>query len=301
MLAAVSRAAARRAGFAGRGAGAVIANSAARAPVGVAFCHAARHLSAAASGGGPEPKARRRPRAMTADEATAEGVSVGEEAAAEGGAKVASEPDRAASAAAAAVAEAERAAAAAASGAGAGSAGPRATTEAAEGGGGGDASAPKPPPKPSAWYGFVEGVKDVIAVTLGLERRRNVGQEYDMGVREYPWIEYRDPATDKLMYSNRDTGVVTDIKPADFEARAKPTSRVTVNEAASAISVVKTSQSAWERTLESVRNAPLIASLLDASAAVADTAVGKKVAAVRARIADKVEDAREVWETSQHP
>lgn len=144
-------------------------------------------------------------------------------------------------------------------------------------------------------------MKDVLAVTFGVERRRDLGAEYDMGLREYPWIEYVDPATSKTMYSNRDSGIVTEMKPHDFDARAKPTSRIDVDAGATAITVVKTEKSAWQRTLDSVTNAPIISSILAAGEAVAAGPVGQQMSKVKAKVTDKLEDAREVWETSQHP
>lgn len=155
--------------------------------------------------------------------------------------------------------------------------------------------------KPSRWYRLIEDAKDVLAVTFGYERKRDIGLEVDMGLREYPWVCYTDPATEKLMYRNNDTGVVTDIKPSDFDKRAKPSARLEVNHAASDIAVVKTQQTPWERTLNVMYNTPIIQGLLAVGETVAASPVGKAAEKVKAKVADVKEDLQEKWETSQHP
>lgn len=159
-----------------------------------------------------------------------------------------------------------------------------------------DTSAPKQ--APGRWYHMMEGIKDVLSVTFGVERKRNLSAEYDMGLREYPWIEYMDPSTNAHAYKNLDTGVVTDKKPLDFDKRASPSARVATNTEQSALSVVAPKVTPWERTLEAVTNAPIISSMLSVGAAVAASAPVQKV---KEKVANKIEDAREVWETSQHP
>jgi hypothetical protein len=159
-----------------------------------------------------------------------------------------------------------------------------------------ETSAPKQ--APGRWYHMMEGVKDVLAVTFGVERKRNLAAEYDMGLREYPWIEYMDPSTNAYAYKNLDTNVVTDKKPLDFDKRASPSARIATNTEQSALSVVAPKITPWERTLEAVTNAPIISSMLSVGAAVASSAPVQKV---KEKVANKIEDAREVWETSQHP
>jgi hypothetical protein len=147
-----------------------------------------------------------------------------------------------------------------------------------------------------------EAAKDVLAVTLGMERVRDVGAEYDAGLRAYPWTEYVDGAGARS-YRNADTGVSTPAKPADFDARAPASARgVAVDGGARAVAAAAApAPGAWARTLAAVSDTPLIAALRGAGAAVAASPVGAAAARARAAVADRVEDAREVWETSQHP
>lgn len=119
-----------------------------------------------------------------------------------------------------------------------------------------------PPAKkspPSFLYRFVEGVKDVLAVTLGLERKRDLEAEYDAGLRAYPWIQYRDPASAALLYKNEDTGQVTERKPDDFELRAPPSSRMVLTDGAtSALATIRERETAWQRTLAALGKTPII-------------------------------------------
>lgn len=102
-----------------------------------------------------------------------------------------------------------------------------------------------------------------------------------------------------LLYKNNESGIVTDKKPLDFDSRAKPSARnVAVNTDASALTVLKEESSRWEKTLDALKKAPLINQFLAAGDAVANSAPVKKI---KTKITDKVEDARETWETSQHP
>lgn len=121
------------------------------------------------------------------------------------------------------------------------------------------------------------------------------------GLREYPWIEYRDPVTETLMYRNTETGFVTEKKPADFDRRAKPSARVEVNTSANAVAVVAPQRSKWDATLDALYNTPIIQALVVAKDVVAASPVGKGAAAIKTKVQDVKEDLQEKWETSQHP
>lgn len=155
--------------------------------------------------------------------------------------------------------------------------------------------------KPSRWYLMMEDIKDVVAVTFGVTRQRDIGKEVDMGIREYAWVSYVDPASGKTLYRNTDSGLVTEMQPSDWEQRSKASSRLTVNTEASALAVVSPTRSPWERTLDSLYGTPIISGLLQVGEAVAASPVGQAAGKVKAKIEDAKEVALEKWETSQHP
>lgn len=169
--------------------------------------------------------------------------------------------------------------------------------------GGSTSSAPRK--KPGRLSSLMDSAKDVFAVVFGTERKRDLGAEYDAGLRKYPWYSYADPTdpeSGRVLYRNEETGVVTEHKPADFDMRAPPDARmVPLNMEATAISVVAPQLSAYQRMISALGDAPLIRVLAEAGQAVAASPVGEAAAKVRDKVRDKVEDAREVWETSQHP
>lgn len=172
---------------------------------------------------------------------------------------------------------------------------------AAEGG----AAAAEPPKRRGALARLWEDTKDVLAVTFGLERARDLAAEYASGERPYPWVTYVEPGTDKRLYLNTESGVVTELQPPDWARFATAAHELGTNTEASEVATVKAQASQWERTLAAVTATPLVAALLDAAAtageAVAASPMGVKAKELRARVSDKIEDAREVWETSQHP
>lgn len=158
-----------------------------------------------------------------------------------------------------------------------------------------------PSAKPSRWYLLVEDAKDVLAVTFGTRRQRDVGKEVDMGLREYAWVSYEEPGTGRVLYRNTETGLMTEMQPSDWEQRSRASSRLTVNTEATAVSVVAGVRSPWERTLDSLYRTPIITGLLEVGQAVADSPVGQAAGKVKAKIDDAKEAALEKWETSQHP
>jgi hypothetical protein len=166
---------------------------------------------------------------------------------------------------------------------------------------GGSASAP---PRPSFMYKLTEDVKDIFAVAFGLERQRDVEAEYDMGIREYPWVCYEDPASPgKMIYRNNRTGLVTELKPADFDQRAKPSARLILNTTTADVSVLPegADKTAWERRLDSLAANPLVQGAAAAGRVVAASPVGEAVGGVAAKVRSATEGIAERWDTSQHP
>jgi hypothetical protein len=170
---------------------------------------------------------------------------------------------------------------------------------AAKGAAGGGAGVPPPPPPPLI-YRLKEDMKDILSVVFGWERKRNLEEEYDMGLRAYPWITYAGP-DGAPMYRNTETGATTGIKPLDFDRRASATSFRATNTEASAVMVAALQVSPWERTLKALGSTPLIRSLLAVGDAVAQGPVGQSAAKVKVRVSEIKEDLQEKWETSQHP
>lgn len=163
-----------------------------------------------------------------------------------------------------------------------------------------DAPPPPPPARPSLWARLVDDARDVLAVTFGVERARDVEAEYDAGLREYPWVTYEDAAGARV-YRNRETGGVQSAPPPDWDRRAQKSAWLESERVASAVATVKQAESAWERTLRALGETPLIAGLISAGRAVAAGPVGAAVKSAGERASAVREDLQEKWETSQHP
>lgn len=163
-------------------------------------------------------------------------------------------------------------------------------------------NSPPPPPRPtpSRWARFVDDARDVFSVAFGVERARDIEAEYDAGLREYPWVTYVDAAGARV-YRNRESGATTADEPADFQKRATPAHWLESERVASAVTVVKTAESAWDRTLRALGETPLIAGLLSVGEAVAKGPVGQVAKKVGDKATEVKEDLLEKWETSQHP
>jgi hypothetical protein len=142
-----------------------------------------------------------------------------------------------------------------------------------------------------------DNILDVIHVTLGLERKRDITAEYASGERPYPWVSYADAASGKTLYFNRDSGVVTEIQPPDWERFSTPSSYVTPDADTGAVQAVPQPPSMFERTVAALGAAPLIDSAAAVGKAVAESPVGVAAAAVKSRVSDRIEDAREVRPT----
>jgi hypothetical protein len=119
----------------------------------------------------------------------------------------------------------------------------------------------------------------VLSVAFGWERARNLEEEYDSGLRAYPWVTYADAATGAATYRNTETGAITTLKPLDFDRRAGAAAFRASNTAASALMVQAPHLSPWERTLAALGSTPLIRSLLAVGDEVAKGPVGAAAAA----------------------
>lgn len=166
-------------------------------------------------------------------------------------------------------------------------------------------------------YRTVEDIKDIFAVTFGVERKRDIQTEYDLGIRQYPWVCYKsstsggggsggDPsnsAEEKIVYRNNDTGLITEIKPADWDVRALPSSYLVLNTDASAIAIVpdNVSKTGWEKHFQGIAASPIIQGAFTAGRAVAASPVGQAVSKVTDKVKDVQDKISESWDTSQHP
>jgi len=167
--------------------------------------------------------------------------------------------------------------------------------------GGGDSPPNEPPAKPSLVYRLTEDFKDVLSVTFGWERKRNIEEELDKGLRVYPWITYPDPITGAPSYRNTDTGAVTEVKPLDFDRRATAASFKQTNTQTSSIMNVTPKISPWERTLRALGSTPLIQQILAVGEVVSKGPVGQVATKIKDNVSAVREDLQEKWETSQHP
>ncbi|KAJ1447778.1 hypothetical protein M885DRAFT_541622 [Pelagophyceae sp. CCMP2097] len=88
--------------------------------------------------------------------------------------------------------------------------------------------------------------------------------------------------------------------PGDAASEAQADADDAADEQHRALMVVEQNEP-WEKLRERLREAPIIKEILKNAKRLKDTRVGRGAAAVNASISDKVEDAREFWETSQNP
>jgi import inner membrane translocase subunit TIM44 len=133
--------------------------------------------------------------------------------------------------------------------------------------------------------------RDVVMGVFG----RKPARASASGDGEYPWVQYKDVSNGKIMYRNTKTGRVQEVKPPDFEALATDAAYVEANTEATAIAVVGAGdKTRWDRMSDALMNTPLLQSIMSAGDAVRNSEMA-------ARFQDRVEDARETWETSQNP
>lgn len=139
-----------------------------------------------------------------------------------------------------------------------------------------------------------------------MERKRDVQKEYDLGIREYPWVCYEDPSqpgSGVMIYRNKETNQSVDIKPADFDQRAKPSAYLVLNDTANAVALIdeEASKSKWQKSFDNIKASPIIQGAVAAGKAVASSPVGQVVGSVADRVKQSTDGIAERWETSQHP
>jgi len=122
----------------------------------------------------------------------------------------------------------------------------------------------------------------------------------------YFYGEVREAANDLFGLKEQSTGMKKRIyEPAPTtESAEEEDASAAGSEAAGAskggaLVVVKAADGYW--FAEQLKDAPLIKEILKASKQFANSEMGKKAQQLRGKLHDKVEDAREMWETSQNP
>ena len=107
---------------------------------------------------------------------------------------------------------------------------------------------------------------------------------------DYPWVEYGGEEGQTL-FRNKVTGEVTETEPEGF---AKYGRSLEVDTSTMALTVVQQRKTRWDRYRDLLADSPLMRAFSDASSAVADSSVGR-------RVTEAKEDAQLHWETSQNP
>lgn len=157
------------------------------------------------------------------------------------------------------------------------------------------------PKKLPPFYSLREDIKDVLAIVFGMERKRDVEFEYDMGLRPYPWVTYVEVATGERVYRNVETGVITNSMPAGFEKRAKPEAYLDANLEQHALTIMQMEKGVFGKIKERVVENPVAATVIAAGSAIKESPIGEAASRVKAKVSDVREDLQETWETSQHP
>lgn len=144
-----------------------------------------------------------------------------------------------------------------------------------------------------------ESFKDVMAGVFGIKRAspKDKSQEEE----EYPWVEYEDPDTGKVLYRNQNTGVIFKEKPFDFDERAKPENKIQMNTQQDALTIVPEKKTRWQQYSERLMQQPIMQQLQEFADEVAESEVGQRAREIKENVADRKERIREKWETSQHP
>ena len=117
---------------------------------------------------------------------------------------------------------------------------------------------PLPPPRRGVAVRAWDAIIDVISVTIGIERKRDIAAEYASGERAYPWVCYTEPATGRTIYYNSESQIQTEVEPPDWERFSTPASYVRPDEEAGALRAVVAPPSAWARTVDALGAAPII-------------------------------------------
>lgn len=121
------------------------------------------------------------------------------------------------------------------------------------------------------------------------------------GAKDYPWIEFRDSLTKKMAYRNTKTGEVTFEKPEDFDKFGSATAGSLDRETTALTLVAPPKESRWAKYAEMLNASPLMQAATAVSRTVAESPVGESISAVRDRVRDAQEDAKDAWENSQNP
>lgn len=143
------------------------------------------------------------------------------------------------------------------------------------------------PPREAAraWtQDFKVGLKEAFADLFGM-------QEKSTGMKKHI---YQHSSTDAAAAAAAADKVDEEKDDEAEEAEKKAVGR-------GALVVVKQQQKTWERLAEQLKDAPIIQEILKAGTKLADTELGRQAGKLRGKLNDRVEDAREMWETSQNP
>lgn len=133
-------------------------------------------------------------------------------------------------------------------------------------------------------------VWEVLRESVGLGSSSSGPNAAGTAANDYPWVEYGDEEGQTL-FRNKVTGEVTDTEPEGF---AKYGRSLEVDTSTMALTVVQERKTRWDRYRDLLADSPLMRAFTDASSAVADSSVGK-------RVSEAKEDAQLHWETSQNP
>ena len=145
---------------------------------------------------------------------------------------------------------------------------------------------------------FKESFQDVMAGVFGYAPKRSTENEAE---EKYPWVEYQDPESGKVLYRNQNTGVVFEEKPFDFDEKATEANKAQMNQEQQALTIVPEHKSRWQQYSERLMQQPIMRQLREYADEIADSEIGEKYRETREEINERKERIKEKWETSQHP
>lgn len=136
-----------------------------------------------------------------------------------------------------------------------------------------------------AWaQDFKVGLKEAFTDLLGM-------QERSTGMKKHIYQQASADAAAAAAAAEKEGGEEEDEEAEEAKKRT----------GGGALVVVKQQQKTWERLAEQLKDAPIIQEILKAGTKLADTELGRQASKLRGKLHDRVEDAREMWETSQNP
>lgn len=144
------------------------------------------------------------------------------------------------------------------------------------------------PPKEAAiaWaQDFKVGLKEAFTDLFGM-------QEKSTGMKKHIYQQASADAAAAAAAAEKEEGEEEDDEAEEAKKKAA---------GGGALVVVKQQQKTWERLAEQLKDAPIIQEILKAGTKLADTELGRQAGKLRGKLNDRVEDAREMWETSQNP